>query len=64
MVPEYEAHFWSFFGMLCTLTEKIKVNKFVLALALEFSFYFRYQDYWTKEVCWNVGSHISSVTAQ
>jgi hypothetical protein len=35
--------------MLHTLTEKLKVNKFVLALALEFSFYFGFQDYWTEE---------------
>jgi hypothetical protein len=35
--------------MLRTLTEKLKVNKFVLALALEFIFYFGYQNLWTEE---------------
>jgi hypothetical protein len=35
--------------VLRTLTEKLKVNEFALDLALEFSFYFGYQDYWTEE---------------
>jgi hypothetical protein len=48
--PEYEAHFGAASGMLHTqITEKLMVNKFVLALVLEFSFYFSYQDYWTEE---------------
>jgi hypothetical protein len=55
MVPKYKAHFWSCFNMLCTLTKKLKVNRFVLALALEFSFYFGYQDYWTKEIMLECG---------
>jgi len=35
--------------VLRTLIEKLKVNEFVLGLALEFSFYFKYQDYWIEE---------------
>jgi hypothetical protein len=46
---EYKVHFWICFGVLCTLTEKLKVNELVLALELEFSFYFGYQVYYTKE---------------
>jgi hypothetical protein len=50
MVPEYEAHFWSCFDMLCTkLPRNLRSRSLSLALLLEFIFYFRYQDYWTEE---------------
>jgi hypothetical protein len=36
-------------------TEKLKGNKFVLALMLGSSFYFGYQEYWMKKGCWTCG---------
>jgi hypothetical protein len=49
--------------MLCTqITEKLMVNKFVLALVLEFNFYFSYQDYWTEESMLECGEPHSSAT--
>jgi len=54
-MPVYEACFCSCFDLLRTLTKELKVKKFVLTLALGFSFYFRYQDYWTEEGVWGCG---------
>jgi hypothetical protein len=41
---------WSCFGMLRTnLPRNLRSRSLSLALLLEFSFYFGYQDYWTEE---------------
>jgi hypothetical protein len=50
MMLEYEAYFFIFFGMLHTkLPRKLRSISLSLALLLEFSFYFGYQNYWIEE---------------
>jgi hypothetical protein len=55
MVPEYEAQFWSCFGMLCTFTKKLKVNKFVLALVLGLTSTSGTRSTGPKKGCWTCG---------